>query len=216
MHAARVFLRSFLLITAAALAACAQQGGAGVPATPLALRGNIFTATTATPPPCTGQKDSKDYASVATTLSTKGGTFCVPAFGGFGGTIAYPKVKPSVKVTIISSSTDYNKLPQLGSGTAIFYLQMTLAHGTTFGHTINPTGGLTGALIKSGQSYSAYGEATISGQTIKFGPCYETATKGTYGGVLASIGGLLDYASLPAKTDGFIELYSGKDTKTPC
>jgi hypothetical protein len=218
MPAARIFLRSSLvLVAAAALAACAQHGGATLPAAPLAVQNNVsIPDATATPPPCKGQKDAKNDASLAVTLLAKGGSFCVPAFGGFGGTISYPKAKPAVKVTVTSSSTDYNKLPQLGTGTAIFYLQFAFASATTFGNEIRPVGGLTGATITNGKPYTMFGQATISGEKIKLGPCYSVATKGKYGGVIGAIGALLEYGEIPTKANGFLEIYSGKQTSTLC
>ncbi len=220
MPATRLFFRSSLVLAAAAaLTACAQPGSAPLPANALApqiLAPQISVFRDAAPPECKGQKDSKNSASLSVTLSNKGGSFCIPAFGGYGGTISYPKASPSVKTTVISSTTDYNNLPQLGTGTAIFYLQVTLATGTTFGSKVSPTGGLTAQAIKSGKPYTAFGQATISGAKITFGPCYSTATKGKYGGVIGGIGALLEYAVVPGKTNGFIEIYSGKQTNTKC
>jgi hypothetical protein len=216
MLAARIFLRSSVLMAAAALAACAQPGNVGVPAAPLALRDNVVSDAVATPPPCKGQKKEKDYASLSVTLSIKGGSFCVPAFDGFGGTISYPKVKQSVGATIISSSTNYNKLPQLGTGTAMFYLQFSLLRGTTFGDQVSPVGGLTAQSIKAGRPYTAYGQLTVGGVKTKFGPCYSAATKGKYGGVIGSIGALFEYGIVPGKAKGFIEIYSSKQTDTQC
>jgi len=217
MPAARIFLRSSLvLVAAAALAACAQHGGTTLPAAPLAIQDNVSFPDAGAPPPCKGQKDAKNNASLAVTLSAKGGSFCIPAFGGFGGTISYPKAKPAVKVTVTSSSTDYNKLPQLGTGTAIFYLQMSFASGTSFGNEIRPVGGLTSATITKGKPYTIFGQATISGQKIKLGPCYSVATKGKYGGVIGAIGALLEFGVIPTKATGFLEVYSGKQTSTLC
>ncbi|HEX4012524.1 MAG TPA: hypothetical protein VHX17_01405 [Candidatus Cybelea sp.] len=218
MPVARLFVRSVpLLLAIAALSACAQHEGTTLPATPLAVQNSVGVPNaTATPPPCKGQKNGKTFASLNVTLSSKGGAFCVPAIGGFGGTISYPKAKPAVKVALISSSTNYKKLPELGTGTAIFYLQMTLATGTTFGNAIRPTGGLTAATISSGKPYTVYGQATVSGQKITFGPCYSVATKGKYGGVVGAIGALLEYGAVPTKAAGFLEVYSGKQTATQC
>lgn len=219
MPAARLYFSSSLVLVAAAalLTACAQQGGTTLPTTALAPLGNMIpAATTATPPPCTGQKDAKNDASAATTLSTKGGAFCVPSFGGWGGTIAYPAAKPSLKATVTSSTTDYKKFPQLGTGTAIFYLQLSLPKGVTFGKSIKVTGGLTAAAIKSGQDYTVYGQASVSGYKLKLGPCYAKATKGKYGGVLNTIGALLEYGAVPGPSTGFFEIYSGKQGTSQC
>lgn len=217
MPSPRIFLRSSIVLTAAAvLAACAQNGGATLPSsTSFAPQANSLPLSSG-PPACTGQKDAKNYSSAKMTFSNKGGTFCVPSFSGWGGTIAYPKAKPSVKVTVTSSTTDYKNFPQLGPGTAIFYLQFSFKSGTTFGDAINNQGGLTSTTIQNGKAYTAYGQATISGGKVKIGPCYDVATKGQFGGVLSSIGGLLEYATSVNPATAFIELYKGKQTKTPC
>ena len=92
---------------------------------------------------------------------------------------------------LISSTTDYNHQPQLGQGTAIFYLQLAISGGTKFGENVSAGGGLTGQQIVPGQPYTAYGRASVSGFHVNFGPCYAVATKGKYGGVIGGIGTLL-------------------------
>ncbi|MBV8530554.1 MAG: hypothetical protein JO104_04500 [Candidatus Eremiobacteraeota bacterium] len=180
------------------------------------LAAQRFALPDITPPKCKGQKDTKDYASLTVKLSTKGGSFCIPEYGGFGGTIEYPGAKPSVKLKLISSTKDYNHLPQLGSGTAIFYLQLALSGGTSFGTNVRAGGGLTSKKIAPGKPYTAYGQATISGFKFGFGPCYAVATKGKYGGVVGGIGTLLKGVTIPSAASGVIEVYSGKQTSTKC
>src|SRR5271165_7538666 len=47
-----------------------------------------FTA----PPKCKGQTSTKEYAEVAKeAMKMNGGSLCVPAFGGWGGALQYPK-----------------------------------------------------------------------------------------------------------------------------
>jgi hypothetical protein len=215
MFAIRLWVRGSLALVAAALfGACAQQGGPMLPSAPLAPQ--WLASPDLTPPKCKGQKNSKKYASLTVTLSTKGGSFCIPEFGGFGGTIKYPSANPSVKLKLISSTTDYNHQPQLGSGTAIFYLQLALSGGTTFGSHVSAGGGLASKSIVPGKPYTAYGQAVISGFTVNFGPCYATAKKSKYGGVIGGIGTLLENASIPVAASGIIEIYSGKQTSTKC
>jgi hypothetical protein len=168
------------------------------------------------PPACKGQKDAKQYASLTAKLSTKGGSFCIPEFGGFGGKIRYPSANPAVKLKLISSTTDYNNQPRLGQGTAIFYLQLAISGGTTFGNNVSARGGLTGEQIVPGQPYTAYGRASVSGFHVNFGPCYAVATKGKYGGVIGGIGTLLKGVTVPVPASGVIEIYSGKQTGTSC
>jgi hypothetical protein len=220
MPVTRLFLRgSLALVAAAALGACAQHGGAMLPSSSLALQGNalpLTSAATKTPPPCKGQKSFKDHASLSVTLSSNGGLFCVPAIAGFGGTLSYPKADPSAKVKITSSATDYDKLPQLGTGTAIFYLQFDLTGGTKFGSQIRNAGGITSEAVVTGKPYTAFGQATVGSSKEEFGPCSLTAIYGKYGGVLRSVGGLFEYGVVPPGAQGFIEIYSGKQTNTKC
>lgn len=195
------------------LAGCAH-GGSALP--PQAQAGMQSIPPDANPPACKGQKTTKKYASLTVTLSTKGGAFCIPAFGGFGGTVKYPSANPSVKLGLISSTTNYAHLPQLGSGTAIFYLQLALSGGTTFGKDVSAGGGLTSKKIVAGKPYTAFGEAIVYSIPFAFTPCYTTAVKGKYGGVIGGVGALLKNQSVPVKASGFIEIYSGKQSSTQC
>jgi len=221
MLSARFYLRASIGIAAAALlAACAQHDAALTPAPlapavgagarmPLALPDK-------TPPKCKGQKSTKKYASLTVQLSTKGGSFCIPEFGGFGGTVKYPSANPSVALTLTSSTTNYAHLPELGTGKAIFYLQLATSGRTSFGQNTAAGGGLTGKKIVPGKPYTAYGEAVIFSIQFNFGPCYATATKGKYGGVIGGIGTVLKGLSIPVAASGAIEIYAGKQTSTPC
>ena len=215
MLLARFFARgSSAIVSGALLAACAQHGSGLVPSTSLVPQQGALPD--AGPPACKGQKDSKRYASLTVTLSTKGGSFCIPEFGGFGGKIKYPSANPAVKLQLISSTTDYNHQPQLGQGTALFYLQLAISDGTKFGNNVSAGGGLTGQQIAPGQPYTAYGRASISGFHVNFGPCYAVATKGKYGGVIGGIGTLLKGVTVPVAASGIIEIYSGNQTSKKC
>jgi hypothetical protein len=199
------------VLAAASLVACAQHSSSMLPSTSLAP-----ALPDLTPPACKGQKTTKNYASLTGTLSTNGGTFCIPAYGGFGGSLKYPSANPSVKLTLISSTKNYNHQPKLGKGIAIFYLQLALSGGTTFGMSGTAGGGLTAKQIIAGQPYTAYGQAVISGFPFKFGPCYAVATKGKYGGVIGGLGTLLNGVTIPVAAGGVIEVYSGKQTSSKC
>lgn len=212
---ARFFFRgSSAIVTGALLAACAQHGSGLTPSTSLAPQQGALPDVG--PPACKGQKDTKQYASLTVKLSTKGGSFCIPEFGGFGGNIKYPSANPAVKLKLISSTTDYNHQPQLGQGTAIFYLQLAISGGTKFGDNVSARGGLTGQHIVPGQPYTAYGRASVSGFHVNFGPCYAVATKGKYGGVIGGIGTLLKGVTVPVAASGLIEIYSGAQTTKTC
>jgi hypothetical protein len=204
MHSRCLWLRVICSAVAAALlAACAQHGGALLPPAAPGFTLDLV------PPNCKGQVTTKQYATLTVKLSTNGGTLCVPAFGGFGGSIKYPGANPSVKLKLTSSTKNYNHQPQLGNGTAIFYLQLGLSGGTSFSNNVRAGGGLTAKQIVPGKDYTAYGQVTISGFPLNFGPCWVTATKGKYGGVIGGVGTLLKGVTIPAAVNGVIEIYSG-------
>jgi hypothetical protein len=210
-----MFRIAFGVLCASFLAACASRVAAPLPQALVPAPAGVALPG-AGPPPCKGQKSSKNYASLTVTLSTKGGSACIPAYGGFGGAVKYPGANPSVKLKLISSTKDYKRLPKLGHGTPTFYLQLAISGGTNFASKVRAGGGLTGQKIVPGQAYTAYGQATVLGVKVPFGPCYSVATKGKYGGVIGGIGTLLEGQSIPVAASGVIELYSGKQTTTKC
>jgi hypothetical protein len=165
---------------------------------------------------CKGQQNFNQYATLTITLLTSGGSVCIPTFGGFGGSVKYPSVNPSVQLTLTSSTTNYNNMPELGSGTPIFYLQLALSGGTTFGKKAKAGGGLTSKSITPGQTYTAFGQAVVYGFKFNFKPCYTVATKGKYGGVIGGIGSLLKGQSVPVAASGVIEIYSGQQASLQC
>lgn len=167
------------------------------------------------PPPCPGQKTTTKYAKLKETLSTKGGQLCIPAFGGFGGTIQYPGANPSVSLTL-TSSTKNKKLSKLGKGTPIFYLQLALSGATTFSTNLPAGGGLTGKKLIPGTTYTAFGQAGAFGITVTLTPCYVAATKGRFGGVIGGLGTLLKGLNVPVAAQGYIEIYPGKQASGKC
>jgi hypothetical protein len=211
------------LLATALLCACAQHGSgflpAGNPSAASVLVGappRSVVLPEAVPPSCKGQKTTKKFASLTETLRTQGGKLCIPAFGGFGGTIEYPSADPSVKMKLTSSTSDYDKMPALGPGKPIFYLQLAISGGTYFGTNVPAGGGLAAKKIVPGDSYTAFGEATIYGFTVKFTPCYIVAKKSSYGGVIGGIGSLLKGQDVPAAATGLIEIYPGKHAGGKC
>lgn len=167
------------------------------------------------PAPCKGQKTTKKSAQLKETLSTSGGKLCIPAFGGFGGTIQYPAANPSVSMTL-TSSTKNKKLSKLGNGKPIFYLQLALSSGTTFGTNLRAGGGLTGKKLIPGTPYTAFGQASAFGITATFTPCYVKAIKGKFGGVIGGLGTLLKGLNVPVAAKGYIEIYPGKQASGKC
>lgn len=170
----------------------------------------------ATLPACKGQQNTKNYATLTVTLSSKGGSFCIPKFGGFGGSVQYPSATPSVQLTITSSTKNYNNMPLLGTGTPIFYLQLALNGGTQFGSNTKAGGGLTGKKLKAGQVYTVFGQAKVAGFPVNFTPCYVTATQGKFGGVIGGIGTLLKNQSIPTAATAVIEIYGGQQANQAC
>ena len=198
--------------TGLTLSACAQRAGT----LPPAAIGQVSPL--AVPPDCKGQQNSKQYAALTGPLKSSGGAFCIPAYGGFGGNLEYPNASynGSVNLTLTSSVKNYNHQPKLGSGKPIFYIQFAISGAVSFGGNLKAGGGLTSAKIVSGNAYSLYGQATVLGQQIDLGPCYVTATKGKYGGVIGGLGSLVKNREVPTAASGVIEIYSGEATSYPC
>ncbi len=220
MSSIRFWMRGSLAAIAAALMAACAQHGVMLPSTSYAPAfggaSQPLLLPDLTPPKCKGQKTTKQYASLTVTLSTKGGMFCIPAFGGFGGTIRYPSANPSVKLKLISSTKNYNHQPELGKGTPLFYLQLAISGGTSFGTNLPAGGGLTAKKLIPGKPYTAYGQAVIDSIPFNFTPCYTIATKGKYGGAIGGIGTLLKGQIVPFAATGVIEIYSGKEASGKC
>jgi hypothetical protein len=211
----RLTIRGSAALTAATLlAACAARGTSTLPAASSSFVPSVTRE--AKLPACKGQQTTKQYATLTVTLSTDGGSFCIPKFGGFGGSVKYPSANPSVDVTLWSSTTNYNHMPELGNGTAIFYLQLALSGGTNFGSKVGHGGGLASKKIVPGQTYTVFGQAKIYGFPYNFNPCYVIAVKSRYGGTLGGIGTLLKGQSVPAPATGVIEIYGGQQASQEC
>ena len=202
-------------LAAALLASCAAHGGV-VPAGSFGPAGQSIVAPLRVPPDCKGQKTTSDYASITETLSTSGGSLCIPAFGGFGGKLKYPGADPSIDVSLTSSTTNYDNMPELGQGTAIFYIQLGLSGGTSFSNYVGAGGGLASKTLVPKQPYTAYGQAVVYGFKYDFGPCYVVAKKNRYGGIIGGLGTLLKGQSIPVKANAVLEIYSGQQTQTKC
>jgi hypothetical protein len=192
------------------LTACDGTGG-GISSGPFASPASAGGA----PPACAGQKKTKTYALDKEPMSPGHGALCIPAFGGFGGTLKYPAVKRQVETFVISSTTNYAGYPLLGNGTPIFYLQLVLARKTAFGAKIAAGGGLASAEIQPGETYTAFPEELVAGFWQAFEQCYAAATKGKYGGTIAGIGSLLAGRTFDG-TSIYIEIYPGRQGGRPC
>lgn len=210
-HSRNLPRASTALLASALIAACTQHATTMLPALPSApdAAGIYLPLPDASPPKCKGQKSTKNYASLAQKLSTQGGSLCVPAFGGFGGTIRYPGANPSVKMTLKSSTKNFDHFPALGSGKVLFYLGLALSGGTSFGTNVPAGGGVSSKSLQPGKPYTAFGEAVIFGIQVNFTPCYTVAKSSKYGGTIGGLGTLLKNQNVPSAASGVIEVYSG-------
>jgi len=200
---------ALVLGAATAAAACGQVSNtAPVPA--------AFAMRAAAPPQCEGQRTAKKYAQLKVRLKKRGGAFCIPEFDGFGGTMEYPGVERAVKLVLRSSTENLYDDPQLGSGTAIFYLNLHFLEGTHFGTSFSSQGGLTAEQIQVGQPYTAFGVVTVGHLALMFPPCYTVATQGPYGGVLSNLGELFAGTTITGAGYGVIEIYSGEQVTQQC
>jgi hypothetical protein len=168
------------------------------------------------PPTCKGQRTTKKFGNISVKLKTKGGSFCIPEFGGFGGSMQYPGVERSVKLTIRTSTENIYNEPQLGTGTSIVYLNLHFHAGTHFGSKLRSTGGLTSPTIDAGSTYTAYGIVAVGKLDLMFPPCHTVATKGPYGGVLPNLGHLFSGTTIAGVGYGVIEIYSGEQVNQKC
>jgi len=168
------------------------------------------------PPACTGQRSTKKYGNITEKLQTAGGSLCIPAFAGFGGSIEYPGVERRVKLTIRTSAQNIYNEPQLGSGTSMVYVNLHFHAGTHFGSNLQSQGGLTSQAINAGSTYTAFGIVAVGHLVLMFPPCYSVATQGQYGGVLPNLGTLFSNTTITGAGLGVIEIYSGQQVSQPC
>ena len=96
----------------------------------------------------------------------------------------------SVGLVLRSSTKNIYDEPPLGSGAPIFYLNLHFLAGTHFRIEFKVEGGLTGAKIQAGETYTAFGIVAVGHLVLMFPPCYAVATQGPYGGILPGLGEL--------------------------
>jgi hypothetical protein len=204
--------RRFATYTFAAAFVVASFVEAGAKTPP----GSRITRSSSGPPACTGQRTKASYGSSSARLTKSGGSFCVPAFGGFGGSIEYPKVERSVKLTVRTSTQNVYNEPLLGTGTPIVYLNVHFHAGTHFAAHVKSMGGLTSEAIQAGATYTAYGIVNVGHLSLMFPPCYSDATQGPYGGVLSNLGELFIDTTITGAGFGVIEIYPGAQVSEEC
>ena len=198
------------LAAACVIAGCGQRDNAALPPA------TTVRAATA-PPQCQQQRTKEKYAQIKTKLKNRAGSFCIPEFGGFGGTMEYPGVKQPVKLVLRSSTENIYYEPLLGSsGTPIFYLNLHFLAGTQFHTKLKAGGGLTSATIQAGQTYSAFGIVAVGHLVEMLPPCYAVATQGPYGGIFPGIGQLFSDTTITGAGYGVIEIYPGMQVSQGC
>jgi hypothetical protein len=174
-------------------------------------------------PSCKGQTTTKQYASVgAKTLSTKGGTLCVPRFKGWGGSISYPgPTVPGITMSLISSTTAYSGplWPPNPPGPPIFYIQFTVSSSSVdFGSKVPKGGELASKQLKVNKPYTVVAALTAFGSLWEnLGECYTKASAGTYGPSLTGIGRVLaGHGFAGAGTRGVVQIVPGKFVSNRC
>ena len=214
LHRSALFF--FASLAVVALSACGQRSPSSLPITNQ-MQPSVIAGGKTSPPTCKGQKTTKQYAMVEEQLQTTGGKACIPSFGGFGGKMSYPSLKPSISVTLTDSTTNYNNMPELGnSGKPILYIQLSISGQTSFGQTPPHGGALVGANIIPSKTYTTFGQASAFGIKETLPPCYSVAGKSSYGGKLGGLGTLLKGQSIPAAAQAVVEIYPGKQTTQKC
>jgi hypothetical protein len=208
MNALRI---GVILFAVLAIAGCGQSYG-GAPA---ALPATVNRPATA-PPQCKDQRTRPRYAQKKVKLKSKAGSFCIPEFHGFGGSMPYPAAEQSAELVLRSSTANIYNEPDLGSGTPVFYLNLHFLAGTHFGTKMKSQGGLTGAKVQAGQSYTAFGIVVVGHLALMFPPCYAVATQGSYGGVLPGLGQLFSDTTITGAGYGVIEIYPGMQVTQEC
>jgi hypothetical protein len=204
---------AFIASVAVALTACSTQASNSLPPVQGSsdVRGTQVTAFAKASQPCKGQETTARYALVNTFFEAKGGVACVPAIGGFGGTLAYPASNVRVAVTLVDSPTNYNNLPLLGHGKLLFYLRIVLRKSIDFSAVVGQDVGIAGSAFTPGKTYSAFLGATRDGNTFPIRSCDIVAVANNGGGALSGVGGLLRGVS--AAKPLFVQIFPSKDAK---
>ena len=170
-------------------------------------------ATEVRPPRCKGQVIIAHHAEVTEHISREGAALCVPSFRGFGGDLGFPGVHPAPEpVKLIVTVPQRGML--LANHRPVFNLEWLPGAQFTFGKTA-PPGGISGARMIPGKTYTGYGVIYFKGSHKNVGPCYSVATPGKYGGVFNNLGTLME-----DQGGSFIvwdlTIYDGKEASRRC
>jgi hypothetical protein len=215
-------------LATALLTACAGGTGAIPPQTavldPGALSGPGFDGVApnvTAPPKCKSQKDTKYYAAVAsqTIKEVTGSSLCVPAFGGWGGSLQFPGTyNASYTVGLTSSTTAYKggTFPPAGSTKPIFYLQILFTGFPGFYQSLPKGGPLESTHLTAGKPYTiVLSEYFYALGWSKVGSCYQTAKKSKNGNGLAEIGSLFEKTTF-LEQKGIFEVFKGELVSNQC
>lgn len=208
--------RVIVLLASLALGAC--TGAAPMPGQ--SAMGAAGAESAAGPKLCKRQSTTSLYATRSARFASKASVLCIPAFDGFGGTLAYPGAHPAVSVIVTSSTKNYNHLiPTLGKGKPLFFLQVATSASTNFGTKVSDSGGLESKALVAGKSYEVYGQAKLGGVAgiiIPFAACEATASQGKYGGEITDLGSRMVGANLTAPATIYLEVYPRRKSNTAC
>jgi hypothetical protein len=207
----RVLLNIFAL--AVLLQGCESNQSLRVVSTDTSPLTSSEAATKTRPPKCKGQVVIAHHAEVTEQIPREGAGLCVPSFRGFGGDLGFPGVHPAPEpVKLIVTVPQLGMV--LGNHRPIFNLEWLPGAQFTFGKTA-PPGGISGARMIPGKTYTGYGVIGFKGGTKKVGPCYSVAARGKYGGVFNNLGTLME-----KQGDSFITwdlmIYDGKEANRGC
>jgi hypothetical protein len=211
-----VVTRSGQYLGGCAVAAAAILIAAHGPASGETRAPAMFARPASGPPACPRQRTMMTYGGHSGELRPSGGSFCIPAFGGFGGSLQYPGVERAVTLSIRTSTANIYNEPLLSSGAPIVYLNLHFHAGTHFRSNLKSKGGLTSTAIQVGSAYTAYGIVAVGHLSLMFPPCYAVATQGPYGGVLSNLGDLFSDTTITGDGFGVIEIYPGALVSQGC
>jgi hypothetical protein len=220
--------KSLGAVTLVALFSGCAGGSTAIPpqavSIPPALAGigwNASVPDVAVPPKCKGQKNTKDYATVATQniKEITGSSVCVPAFGGWGGGLQFPGTyNVGYTVSLTSSTKTYNGglFPPAGSQTPIFYLQIAFSGFPGFYPTLPKGKPLESTHISANKPYTilvqeyfyALGWGTV-------GECYQIAKRAQNGNGLAGAGTIFEHQTF-GEMHGILEVFKGKLVSNQC
>jgi hypothetical protein len=206
---------AFLVIVSGAFSACSgQTSNSLVPAqSSFVTHESQLMPRKIEPAPCRGQETTTEFASAEVVFASNGGIACVPSIGGFGGAMGYPPSGARMAVKLISSPTNYNHMPHLAPGKALFYLQVILRRRSVFTKISGRDIGIVGPGFTPNKMFTAFAGVTEHGTTKILGSCDAEADTSNFGGSLSGIGTLFNEQSIAPATV-MIQIYPGKNAKT--